>query len=916
VCIQAVPIVYDGQFWRKSREFLLRNGAAGPAWILVACQNDFVSLLELVPDAVGELSGASLGWDACVEMLAGYAQSETGRRWLRALVPSTNIEWIGRQHALVEEARLLLVSGVAPAVGALFDATEVVMRARLEGSALEPDEIKAVAALAEQIAAWAAFLKQDDKGLRGAEFADGAELPVLTAAAGTVLAVDLMPLVESIRGKLLPDGSLADDASPDLRRIRREMERQQRAIEQSLQGALRRFTESGTTQESLITIRGERFVIPVKAEWKRRVPGVVHGSSSSGQTVFVEPLETIELNNDLVRLLEEEQAEIHRIYRMMTRQVGQFAEPILAGARVLAELDTVLARGRFGLEFGGIRPEFSVVSRQSSVETPLKPTDGLNGAPGWEGSSDPTSLRDVGHPAPGDFSGEELVLKSARHPVLERRLRGEGGKVVPVSVALDGAHRQMIISGPNTGGKTVTLKTVAMLAMMAQAGVPVTAEEARLPVLRAFLADIGDAQSIEQNLSTFSSHIVRLNAIAEAAGPETLVLLDEVGSATDPEEGAALAVAVAEFFLRRRAWTVISTHHTSLKIYAETTPGVVNAAVGFDERTMAPTYVLRQGVPGASAGINIAERLGLRAEMVTGARERLSTQALDIGRFLDRMHEQLAALEVERGQVQALEAEVRRERARLEVEGLKEWRGKVKELERQVEGLLKDLDHRVRETVKGLDDKATQQKLTKQAERRVAQLRREFSESFNSAVVAQHTGAARGDENATPHVVKDVAPGDVVKLRKLGQTATVQRQIDGENFEVAVGPMKMRVRRDEIAEVIRGGGAARGGDWKAQAARLKSRGVTVQMAEPDPVVSWEINVIGKTADEARDEVERFLDQAFLAGLPRIRVVHGTGMGVLRRTLREWLKRHPQVGSVTEPPYNEGGQGATVVELRY
>jgi DNA mismatch repair protein MutS2 len=833
-------------------------------------------------------------------MLAGYAQSETGRAWLRGLVPSTNVDWIGRQHALVEEARLLLVSGVAPAVGALFDATEVVMRARLEGSALEPDEIRAVAALAEQIAAWAGFLKTDDKGLRGAEFADGNPLPELTAAAAGVLGVDLMPLVESIRGKLLPDGSLADDASPDLKRIRREMERQQRAIEQSLQGALRRFTESGTTQESLITIRGERFVIPVKAEWKRRVPGVVHGSSSSGQTVFVEPLETIELNNDLVRLLEEEQAEIHRIYRAMTRQVGQFAEPILAGARVLAELDTVLARGRFGVEYGGVRPQFSVVS-----PSPLKPEEGLNGPPvaGKYGAA-------------GEFSEEELVLKSARHPVLERRLRGEGGKVVPVSVALDGEHRQMIISGPNTGGKTVTLKTVAMLAMMAQAGVPVTVEEARLPVLKGFLADIGDAQSIEQNLSTFSSHIVRLNRIAEAAGERTLVLLDELGSATDPEEGAALAVAVAEFFLRRRAWTVISTHHTSLKIYAETTPGVVNAAVGFDERTMAPTYVLRQGVPGASAGINIAERLGLRAEMVEGARRRLSTQALDIARFLDRMHEQLAALEMERGRVQALEAELRRERARLEVEGLKEWRAKVKELERQVEGLLKDLDHRVRETVKALDDKAAQQKMTKQAERRVAQLRREFSESFNSAVVAQHTGAARGDENATPHVVKDVGPGDVVKLRRLGQMATVQRQIDAENFEVAVGAMKMRVKRNEIAEVVRGAGAGRGAELKTQAARLRSKGVTVQMAEPNPVASWEINVIGKTADEARDEVERFLDQAYLAGLPRIRVVHGTGMGVLRRTLREWLSRHPQVAGISEPPHYEGGQGATVVELRY
>ena len=684
-----------------------------------------MSLLEAIPDRVEELSRAALGWDGCVEFLASYAQSETGRAWLRELVPSTHTNWIARQHALVEEARLLLTSGVRPSVGALFDPTETVMRARLEGSALEPEEIRKVAALAEQIAAWVAFLKSEDKGLKGAEFEDGNPLPELTEAAGAVLAVDLRPLVESIRGKLLPDGSLADDASPDLKRIRREMERQQRVIEQSLQGALRRFTEGGSARDELITIRGERFVIPVKAEWKRRVPGVVHGSSSSGQTVFVEPLETIELNNDLVRLLEEEQAEIHRIYRAMTRQVGQFAEPILDGARVLAELDTVLARGRFGLELGGLRPQFSVAGPRSSVPTPPKPKDGLDGPP-------------------SDSCDEVLVLKEARHPLLERRLRGEGGKVVPVSVALDGAQRQMIISGPNTGGKTVTLKTVAMLAMMAQAGVPVTAEEARLPVLEGFLADIGDAQSIEQNLSTFSSHIVRLNRIAEAAGPRTLVLLDELGSATDPEEGAALAVAVAEFFLRRRAWTVISTHHTSLKIYAETTPGVVNAAVGFDEQTMAPTYVLRQGVPGASAGINIAERLGLRAEMVEGARRRLSTQALDIGRFLDRMHEQLAALEMERGRVQALEAELRRERARLEVEGLKEWRAKVKELERQVEGLLKDLDHRVRETVKGLDDRAAQQKLTKQAERRGGQVRGGFSERVYSAGGGGRKGAGGG----------------------------------------------------------------------------------------------------------------------------------------------------------------------------
>ncbi len=326
--------------------------------------------------------------------------------------------------------------------------------------------------------------------------------------AGDLLTLPLTPLVESLRSRILPDGSLTDDASPELRRIRREMERQQRAIEESLRSALRRFSEGGSTQDDVITIRGERFVIPVKAEWKRRVQGVVHGASSSGQTVYVEPLETIELNNDLVRLLEEEQAEIHRIFAAMTRQIGQYAPVILKGAEVLAEVDTLQARARFALEFDCVEPHFR------------------------------RSLRSRVHVEAGAASaaGEAATLT--------------GGRVVPISLSLTSDARQLIISGPNTGGKTVALKTAGLLAIMAQSGVPVPVEEAVLPVFDAILADIGDAQSIEQNLSTFSAHIVNLNRIAERADASSLVLLDELGSATDPEEGAALAVAIAEHFLR------------------------------------------------------------------------------------------------------------------------------------------------------------------------------------------------------------------------------------------------------------------------------------------------------------------------------------------------------------------------------
>jgi DNA mismatch repair protein MutS2 len=817
-----------------------------------------------IPSVVSDCSRSALEWDRFLTLLSGYAQSATGRDWLLGLAPSTDRTWIGRQHALVAEMRLLLNEGVRPSVTSLFDPSDLLAKSRIEGAALEAEEIRRVVNLAEDISAWSALLADPPNALEGA-------LPELQALTAELLTTSLTPLVESLRSRILPDGTLTDDASPELRRIRREMERQQRAIEESLRSALRRYAEGGSTQDDLITIRGERFVIPVKAEWKRRVQGVVHGSSSSGQTVYVEPLETIELNNDLVRLLEDEQAEIHRIFAQMTRQIGQFAPVILKGSEVLAEVDTLHARARFAAEFECVAPKFA------------------------------------------DAAMPELTLKLARHPLLEKRLRAQGGSVVPVSLALTSDERQLIISGPNTGGKTVSLKTAGLLAIMAQSGVPVPVEEATFPVFDAFLADIGDAQSIEQNLSTFSAHIVNLNRIAALADASSLVLLDELGSATDPEEGAALAVAIAEHFLHSRSWSIISTHHTSLKVYAENTDGVINAAVGFNEQTLAPTYELRQGVPGASAGINIAARLGLDPAMIASARGRLSTQTQDIGRFLDSLHEQLREVTAERARIQLLEAELKREKQRLEVDGLKEWRAKVREMEQQLASLLKDFEYQARETVRAIDDKAAQQKLSKDAERRIARLRREFAEGFNASVVAQHTGADKGDAHAQPHIVRHISAGDTVKLRNLGKTATVSRQIDDRNFEVAVGAMKMRVARDEIAEVIRSA-AASAGPNPLQAARAR-RGVTVSMAEPDASISWEINVIGRTADEAQDEVEKFLDRAFLNGLPRIRIIHGTGMGVLRRTLREWLRQHPQVASVAEPGQNEGGAGATVVEFK-
>jgi DNA mismatch repair protein MutS2 len=826
-----------------------------------------VGLLPSIPEPVADFSPATLEWEGLLALLSQYATAAVTRGWLMALAPSTSSAWAAEQHALVAEMRICLAAGVRPALAALFDPAASTAKARIPGTALDVEELLPLLALGDDVVAWYLAMQEPREDL-------ASRIPSLRAMTEPLRGNQLAPLLRSLRSRINPDGTLNDDASPELKRIRREIERQQRAIESSLRQALRRFAGEGSTQEDLITIRGERFVIPVKAEWKRRIPGVVHGASSSGQSVYIEPLETIEQNNELIRLLDEEQAEVHRIFVQMTSEIAHEASTLSSGASILAQVDALQARARFAEEYECTAPVFV------TDESP------------------------------------EFLMQKGRHPLLERRLRRSDGIIVPLTLGLESAARQLIISGPNTGGKTVALKTAGLLAMMAQAGIPVPAERLVLPVFRSFLADIGDAQSIEQNLSTFSAHIVNLNRIAAQADEHSLVLLDELGSATDPEEGAALAVAIAGHFLAARAWSIISTHHTSLKVYAAQVyegkhKGVLNAAVGFDEQTLAPTYTLRLGVPGASAGINIAQRIGLDPAIVAAARRQLSHQTEDIGHFLDRLHADLAAVDRERAALQQRESEVERERQRLETEGLKEWKAKVRELEQQLAALLKDFEFRMREAVKAIDDRMQQQKLSKEAERRIARLRREFAEQFNATAVAQHTGADKGDPQAQPHVVRHVAAGDTVRLKSLGRVAVVERQIDDSNFEVAMGPMKMRVPRTDIAEIVSRRAAMELNPIEA----ARRRGVSVTMASSSDDMRAELNVIGQTVAEASAEVETFLDRAFLAGLERVRIIHGTGMGVLRRALRTMLQSHPHVATVTEATQAEGGAGATIVDLR-
>jgi DNA mismatch repair protein MutS2 len=836
--------------------------------------------MSFVPNPVIHASSRLLEFETLRDLLGGYTSSPLGQRRVAELLPSLDHAWIETQQQLTTEIREYRRVGGRFEFAGLPEVKPLIDKSRIAGAALETTEIRDVILVADRASEWREIVHQPPAAMRS----DWTAVNLLSAGVQ-----DFTVFLRAFHNKILPDGTLDDRASPELSRIRREIEKQKRQIQESLRGYLRRLAEGGTVQDELITIRGERFVIPVKVEQKRRVQGVVHGASSSGQTVFVEPLETIEQNNELVRLLDEEQAEIHRVLLEMTRKIGENAEAILAAADILAELELQFVKARFAEDYNCVAVTLSSTEQDS---------------------------RGSGRIRPSEARAARLLLHRARHPLLERNLKLKKTKIVPITIELEGAHRQLVITGPNTGGKTVSLKTLGLLALMAQSGIPVPADRAEMPVFDAILADIGDYQSIEQNLSTFSAHVTNIDFISRTATVDSLVLLDELGSATDPEEGAALAVSIAEHFRKIGCMIVISTHHTSLKVYGANTEGVINASVGFDEATLQPTYELKIGVPGASAGINIAKRLGLNPAIIESARSRLGSQTQDVARFLDRLHSDLRDLETERARMQAREQELEREKSHLATEGRKEQQAKIREMENKLEALFRDFEYRARETVNAVQDRAAAQGLLKDAERRIARMRREFREQFDATVVAHATGADRGDPNAQPSLVKHVSEGDTVKLKSMGRAAVVKKKIGDNHFDVEIGSMKMRIAREDIAEVLASAqGQARPQASPVEAAR--ARGITVKLQNETSGLNspTEINVIGRTVDEATSEVERFVDRAFLAGMPRVRIVHGSGMGILRKALRQYLQTHPHVESVTQPPSNEGGGGATVVELR-
>ena len=802
-------------------------------------------------------SAAQLEYDELKHLLSRYVASSAGKLDLAGLAPSADRETLESRLEEVREAMDYLRAAAQPqpaargaAVRLRFDLPDTgaaVRRLAIDGACLEPTEILQLTELLDRAG-----------DIRMVLTAVAVRFPRL-AARGEAIG-EFRQTLREISGKILPDGSVADGASVALARIRRDIEKLKKQIQESLERFLRSHREEGILQEEFVTIRNERFVVPLIAGQQRKVEGVVHGSSGSGHTLFLEPLETIQLNNELVRLSEEESREVHRILREITAKLGALQPVIERTQRALAYLDLLFAEAQFGLDFGCTIPRFS------------------------------------GEPA------RRLLLRDARHPLLEDVLRRQKKRIVPLSLSLDSSCRTLLISGPNTGGKTVALKTVGLLSLMAQSGLPVPAAEAEFPLFEQVLADIGDNQSIQESLSTFSAHITRIREMLLAVTAESLVLLDELGRATDPEEGGALGVAILERFAAAGAFTLASTHLMALKVYGANTPGVLNGSMGFDERTLEPTFVLNLGAPGKSAGLDIASRLGMPPHIIERARAALSASGRDVARFLSELHRKLDeteqlryALEEERKSLAEREKDLEKTWAKREAE-------KLKDIERRSDLLMAKFEEQAKEAINQILAGAAQRKAAEQALRRVARTRREFEAELRSTVLDTQSEARQGEpaSSALP-----IAEGVRVRLKDVREPARVRRVLSPNLIEVEAGYLKVQVSTDDVLEVLPPAG---------DAGRLPKH-VALQAGPEWRVLTREINVIGKRAEEACSEVDKFLDSASLAGVQRVRIVHGHGMGVLKRAIGELLSTSPYVEKHYPAPPSEGGEGATIAELK-
>jgi DNA mismatch repair protein MutS2 len=786
----------------------------------------------------------TLEFDRIRERLAGLTSFSVGRERASELRPSPDYDEVVRRQRLTAEARRLAEIQPSAAVVGAHDIRPLVDKAALAG-VLDPGNLLDI----ESTLSGARKLKGTLGRLAG-------EVPMLAGLSRQL--ADLPHAVDGIKSSIDQRGEVLDSASPALGRIRKDARVAHDRLVQKMNSLIQSPEGREVTQEPLVTQRDGRYVIPVKADLKGRLPGIVHDVSSSGATLWVEPLAVVDLGNRWRELQAEEQHEIERVLRRLSGLVGEHAESIQTTVEALADIDLCLACARLG---------DALAARELPVNGPDQP---------WL----------VEAPA-------ELRLQQARHPLLK-------GEVVPVTVSVGGEDKAVLITGPNTGGKTVALKTAGLLTLMAQAGLPVPADDgSRVPIFDRVFADIGDEQSIEQSLSTFSSHMRNIIAILDEVTPRSLVLLDELAAGTDPVEGAALAQAIIERLLDSGCSLIATTHHGELKVFAHNTPGVTNASVEFDTDTLAPTYHLKIGLPGRSNALAIARRLGMTDEVLSRAGEVVEPDRAEFEKLLSDIQRERDEAQTARRAEEHARREAEQVRSRLEsrLDEIDEQR------EQMAEAALRDLEREV-----GVAQEALQK-----AQRTLGEAEMRSVEAARAQLQAAEERAESLRRKATPRPrrgVQPVAPvdrsaiavGDLVYLDGLERPGEVLSVGDATSeLDVLLGSLRTTVKSSQVVRV-------------EKPALRRDGGVTVQMRPAPTGVSSEVHLRGERVEAALPLLEAYLDDAFRAGYPSVRVVHGKGTGTMRQVVRNLLSGHPLVRSFETAAPNEGGEGVTVAHL--
>lgn len=794
----------------------------------------------------------ALEFDKLRQILAGYTQSPMGEQLALALLPQTELAPIELAHSQVAECISYQRDFGRMRISEIKDPTPILQRLPIANTHLSAEELLQL----QSIINIGHSLRQQFREAKDKFKILGAvieRLPNLTA------------LYNRLRATLLPSGEINEDASPDLKRLRREINILRAKMYRQLEALIDQAGSEGAVRDDFVTMRNGRFVIPVRNDFRGRVPGVVHGHSSSGATAFVEPISVIEENNEMVRLKEMEEAEVIKILFSLSMEMRKEYPSIAQLVETLAQLDLIIAKAELAQDYSCIVPKMN--------------------------------------------KANDLDLIDARHPLLEHGLRGTAHQVVPISLTLNPQQSAMVISGPNAGGKTVVLKTVGLLALMAQAGMLVPAKSAHIPIFDQILADIGDHQSIAANLSTFSSHIKNISNMAAMVADASLVLLDEVGTGTDPEEGAALGVAIVDYFKQHGAIVLVSTHYNPLKFYATETPGVVSACVEFNEITLQPTYRLLLNIAGTSSGIEIARRLGLAEAILATAQTKLSEKDLDQTNFLkkikfesDHWRDLNIALESERQATAEKYQNIDKEFAAQE----RIWQ---QEFQQQIKTVIQTFEAESQQLLAELSDKSLIEKLSREREKRVFKLKQQAQQTTLPTAAAKNSLMAKRSGKPTVTPAKPELPmittfrvGDRVET-ELGQQGTVE-EIKGDDIFVRIGVMRFKTLAGNLKLL----------DKVKQKGKLAlPKGVN--LVRDSAEITSELNIIGYHVEEACEQVDKFLDQAFLDNYDRVRIVHGHGLGKLRQAVANMLRTHPHVAKFSIAESAEGGSGATIVELR-